>query len=169
MASAAVPIPVEIRVPAEEPAHRLDELTAVHVGQSALVLSRRDGSAPVLVITDPRRGLVPFGLCLSSRADADTDVPPARQLLVTKLAALLARTTGASRQDLAAGADRRFCEHTHLVASALRGSGDMPRAISAARTWGATSGIDLASGMRAAVTAVLTSRREAHLLDGRTA
>jgi hypothetical protein len=283
MVSGSAPVPAEIRVPAQEPARRLDELTAVHVGQSALVLSAPDARTPLLVVTDATRGLVPFGLCvphdgdftaaraavsvaggavdlttwtsarrtlvdlrlppaavdptalqamdralgtrprgtgphdpspqralaepltraalgrnsravastlgrligagpgatpagddvvvgvlaaLTLLADSDAEVPPARRLLVTELVPLLARTTRASRQDLAAAADGRFCEHTHLLASALDGSGDMRRAIAAARTWGATSGIDLASGMCAAASAVLTPRRHlARLLD----
>jgi hypothetical protein len=287
MASGAVPVPAEVRVPAEERTHRLGVLIAVHVGQSALVLSAPDDRLPLLVITDARRGLVPFGLCLPHGADfaaaraavsatrgpvdlapwtsarrtlvdlrlsptavdptalqdmtralgndhhrtelhdpslqrrlaqplvhaalrrsgadvasvlgeligagpgatpagddvvvgvlaaltllrnSDTDVPPARRFLVEKLRPLLARTTRASRQDLAAAADGRFSEHAHVLASALVGSGDVPGAISAARAWGATSGVDLASGLCAAASTVLTSRRDLpHLLDRRPA
>ncbi len=284
MVSGSVPVPAEIRVPAEEPAHQLEELTAVHVGQSALVLSPPDGAVPLLVVTDARRGLVPFGLCVPADrdfaavraavsvargpvdlrdwtrtrrtlvdlrlspaavdpaalrvldralgtghhrsgpndpspqralaepltraalhgeeadvttalgrlvgagpgatpagddvvvgvlaalhllADACTCVRSARRLLVTRLAPLLAATTRASRQELAAAADGRFCEHTHVVAAALRGSGDMRRAVSAARTWGATSGIDLAWGVRGAASAVLGSRHHPTLLPDR--
>jgi Protein of unknown function (DUF2877) len=293
MVSGAVPVPAVVRVPAEEPVHRFDPLTAVHVGQSALVLSGTDDdTGPLLVVTDARRGLVPFGLCVPHRRDfaavraavagvrgpldlsgwrwvrrafvdlrlspatvdpaalqvlnralaaeshhrtgpndpspqrrlgdpltraalrrdearvasalaelvgagpgatpagddvvvgvlaalallagSDTRVPPARRLLVTALAPLLGRTTRASRQDLAAAAAGRFAEHTHVLASALRGSGDVRRVISAARAWGATSGIDLAWGMCAAVSAVLDQHcgvrlLDAHLLDGRPA
>jgi hypothetical protein len=291
MASGGVPVPAVVRVPADEPVQRLDALTPVHVGQSAFVLSTPDENAPLLVITDARRGLVPFGLCIPDRrdfaaaraavavarglldlspwawarrafvdlrlspaavdpaalqamrralatehpssgpddpspqrslaepltcavlsgdeagvtgtlvelvgagpgatpagddvlvgvlaalallADSGTEVPPARRLLVTELAPLLRRTTRASRQDLTAAAEGRFAEHTHLLASALRGSGDMRHAVSAARAWGATSGIDLASGMCAAAAAVLGRRRGrrpsgTHLLDRRPA
>jgi hypothetical protein len=281
MVSGSVPVPAEIRVPAGEPAHQLHALTAVHVGQSALVLSAPDDSVPLLVVTDARRGLVPSGFCVADHADfaaaraavsaargpvdltawrsarrtlVDLRLSPgtvdpaalreldralrtghhrsgpndpspqralaepltraalcrdgvdvtstlgrlvgagpgatpagddvvvgvlaalallagscacvrsARRLLVTRLAPLLAATTRASRQELAAAADGRFCERTHVLAAALRGSGDMRRAVSAARTWGATSGIDLASGLRGAASAVLASRHHPTLL-----
>ena len=48
MVSGSVPVPAEIRVPAGEPAHQLHALTAVHVGQSALVLSAPDDRLPAL-------------------------------------------------------------------------------------------------------------------------
>jgi len=64
---------------------------------------------------------------------------------------LLGRTTSASRMYLTAAADGRFAERVHDLLSGLADSTSACRAARSAAIWGATSGLDLLSGIVAAV------------------
>ncbi len=83
----------------------------------------------------------------------DSDGPARR--LAAPLAALLDRTTAMSRHDLLAAIDGQFAEHVHGLVRALADPSLVAEAIARARTWGASSGIDHASGATAAARAVL--------------
>jgi len=74
---------------------------------------------------------------------------------------LFDRTTSASRMYLSAAADGRFAERVHEL---VQGLGSTTAARTAARSaagWGATSGLDLLSGIVAAVDSPALSRRAA--------
>jgi hypothetical protein len=74
---------------------------------------------------------------------------------------LLERTTSSSRMYLSAAADGRFAERVHEL---VRGLVDPASALSATRSaagWGATSGLDLLSGIVAAVDSPALARRAA--------
>jgi hypothetical protein len=75
----------------------------------------------------------------------------ARQLLGTQLRPLLPRTTTLARADLVAALHGEFAEHVHQLLAALADPGEVPAAVAEARIWGATSGVDLATGMAAAL------------------
>ncbi len=78
-----------------------------------------------------------------------------------RVISLLERTTSSSRMYLSAAADGRFAERVHEL---VRGLGDATSALSAARSavgWGATSGLDLLSGIVAAVHSPALARRAA--------
>lgn len=73
---------------------------------------------------------------------------------------LLAATTTASRHYLEAAASGRFSEHVHtLVAGFVQGH-DADRMLTEARRWGATSGVDLLTGLAATLQFELATRRE---------
>ncbi|MDM8084553.1 DUF2877 domain-containing protein [Cellulomonas cellasea] len=80
---------------------------------------------------------------------------PARRL-AAPVAALVDQTTAMSRHDLLAAIDGQFSEHVHVLVRALADPTLVAAAIAHARTWGASSGIDHASGATAAARAVLT-------------
>jgi len=75
----------------------------------------------------------------------------ARGAVQAALPRLLHRTTAPSGQVLAAAVDGQFGEHVHRLAGALTDPDAVPGAVDAARAWGATSGVDLASGMAMAL------------------
>jgi hypothetical protein len=83
----------------------------------------------------------------------------ARAQLCAFLPSLLSRTTQASRQDLAAAVGGQFAQHVHVLVDALTDPAAVPPALRAARDWGATSGIDVASGVAGAAAAVLNQPR----------
>lgn len=77
----------------------------------------------------------------------------------TAIRPLLGRTTSAARHYLMAAIDGRFAERVHLL---VRGLADQPRAWAgarAARSWGATSGMDLLAGVIAVADALPHSHR----------
>lgn len=81
----------------------------------------------------------------------------ARQLLARRLRPLLGRTTAIARHDLSAALAGEFAEHVHRLVSALSDQAAVPAAVAAARTWGATSGVDLASGITAALACLISA------------
>jgi hypothetical protein len=74
----------------------------------------------------------------------------ARALLAAALQPLLDRTTSIARHDLTAAIAGEFAESVHRVVAGLADPAAVPAAVAAARGTGATSGVDLASGMVAA-------------------
>ncbi len=71
----------------------------------------------------------------------------AARRLRTAVAPLLPRTTSVSRHYLAAAIDGRFGEHVHDLVAALEKSASTKSTIERALRWGATSGIDLLTGI----------------------
>lgn len=67
--------------------------------------------------------------------------------IVAELPALLDRTTRASRHYLAAAAQRRFADHVLELLESLGDPAALQSAVDRAAGWGATSGLDLASGI----------------------
>jgi hypothetical protein len=115
----------------------------------AHVLSRLVGAGPGAT---PSGDDVIVGVLAGLDAVAGSLLPQhraraARALIGARLRALLDRTTAVSRHDLAAATVGEFAEHVHLLVSALTDVAAVPAAVAAARGWGATSGVDLASGM----------------------
>ncbi len=82
-------------------------------------------------------------------SEADADAPHVR---MADKAVLLAsvRTTWVARHDLRAAAAGRFCERVHRLAEALADPVRARHVLVDAARWGATSGLDLAHGLRAA-------------------
>jgi hypothetical protein len=74
---------------------------------------------------------------------------------------LLERTTSSSRLYLSAAADGRFAERVHELVKGLEGPAEASRAKRSAAGWGATSGLDLLSGILAAVDSPAVVRRAA--------
>jgi len=70
------------------------------------------------------------------------------------LPALLHRTTSLSRHALAAVLRGQVAERVHLLLAATTEPGTVGAALRAARTWGATSGLDLAAGVAAGAVGV---------------
>ncbi|QDB78285.1 DUF2877 domain-containing protein [Georgenia sp. 311] len=68
---------------------------------------------------------------------------------------LLDRTTALSRHELAAAIEGHVAERVHTLVAALADPALVPGTVRAARAWGASSGLDLASGVAAA--ALVTS------------
>ncbi len=79
----------------------------------------------------------------------------AAQRLAAPVAALVDQTTAMSRHDLLAATDGEFAEHVHGLVRALTDPDLVVETVDHARTWGASSGIDHASGATAAARAVL--------------
>ncbi len=79
----------------------------------------------------------------------------ARDLIARHLTGMLDRTTAVSRHDLAAAVAGRFAEHVHDVIAALGDPAAVPGVLSAARTWGATSGTDLTCGVAFSLAALI--------------
>jgi hypothetical protein len=75
----------------------------------------------------------------------------ARDGLAAGLRPLLARTTAIARHDLTAALAGEYAEHVQRTVASLADPGAVPAAVAAARGWGATSGIDLATGMASAL------------------
>jgi hypothetical protein len=75
----------------------------------------------------------------------------ARAVLGAGLRPLLGRTTAIARHDLTAALAGQFAEHMHQMVAALADPTAVPAAIATARSWGATSGVDLATGMASAL------------------
>ncbi len=84
---------------------------------------------------------------LDRRADgaARSAAAPVRQALPH----LLDRTTSVSRHDLVAALRGEVAERVHHLLAAVGDRSLVPTAVDAARTWGATSGLDLAAGVAA--------------------
>jgi stage V sporulation protein SpoVS len=124
---------------------------------TAVALGRLVGAGP---------GATPTGddviVGVLAALDATTSARPAaaraRQQLATRLPLLLHRTTRIARHDLAAALAGEFSEHVHATVAALTDPAAVPAAVAAARTWGATSGIDLACGLAAALSCLGTTR-----------
>jgi len=72
------------------------------------------------------------------------------------------RTTAAARHDLLGAVRGSYCERVHRMLAAVAGHHDPRATVSAARMWGATSGIDLLCGV---VTATATAQVPASLGD----
>lgn len=101
---------------------------------------------------------VVVGALAGLRASGHEDAVDA---IACALPALLERTTAASRLYLAAAIDGRFADRVHDL---VRGLADRDAAIVAARSaarWGATSGLDLLSGVIAATDPTVQLRRTA--------
>ena len=71
----------------------------------------------------------------------------AARRLRAAVAPLLTRTTAASRHYLASAIDGRFGEHVHALVRRLEKSASAETTIELASRWGATSGIDLLTGL----------------------
>ncbi|WP_198588348.1 oxamate carbamoyltransferase subunit AllH family protein [Geodermatophilus chilensis] len=84
----------------------------------------------------------------------------ARDALGARLRPLLARTTAIARHDLTAALAGQYAEHVQRTVAALADPAAVPAAVAAARGWGATSGIDLATGTSSALARLL--RRPDH-------
>jgi stage V sporulation protein SpoVS len=83
-----------------------------------------------------------------------------------RLRPLLARTTAIARHDLTAALAGEYAEHVQRTVGALADPRAVPAAVAAARGWGATSGIDLATGMAAGLAWLLgRSTRHRHSSD----
>ena len=67
--------------------------------------------------------------------------------LSSRLLPLLNRTTAASRHYINAAVENRFGEHVHQLVHALAAGVDHERTVRHAARWGATSGIDLLTGL----------------------
>lgn len=74
---------------------------------------------------------------------------------------LLDRTTSASRHYLRAAIDGRFAERVHLLVQGLADPRLASVSARSARTWGATSGLDLLAGIVAAAACPVIHRRTA--------
>ncbi len=91
---------------------------------------------------------------------AATGLPRANGLgpahrLASQVAGLVDQTTAMSRHDLLAAVDGQFAEHVHGLLRALADPSLVTATIAHARTWGASSGVDHASGATAAARAAL--------------
>ncbi len=75
-----------------------------------------------------------------------------------RLRPLTSRTTSASRHYLHAAIEGRFGEHVHDLVAAIAGCEPAVSVIERASTWGASSGIDLLTGLTATVAASIQSR-----------
>lgn len=71
---------------------------------------------------------------------------------------LLSQTTATSAIQLEAALDGRFAERVQTLAQSFAGITAVDASAEAARTWGSTSGLDLAAGMRAACERLLAPR-----------
>lgn len=80
---------------------------------------------------------------------ADAAARRASSAVRATLPDLLHRTTSVSRHDLAAAADGEVAERVHELLAATAHASRVPGAVTAARAWGATSGLDLAAGVAA--------------------
>lgn len=76
-------------------------------------------------------------------------VEAARSRIADGLAPLRHGTTRASRHDLAAATAGLFPERLHEIVAAMADASAVPAAAAMARTWGATSGLDLAHAVAA--------------------
>jgi hypothetical protein len=106
------------------------------------VASRLVGAGPGAT---PAGDDVVVGVLAGLRVSAADDEAVA--VLADTVRPLLARTTRASRHDLRAALAGEFSQHVHRLVRALRDVRLVAPALSAARTWGATSGLDLAAGL----------------------
>ncbi|MDK3258693.1 DUF2877 domain-containing protein [Blastococcus capsensis] len=79
----------------------------------------------------------------------------ARALLGDRLRPLFGRTTTISRHDLTAAIAGEFGEHVHLLVAALSDPAAAPAAVAGARNRGATSGVDLATGVAGSLAALV--------------
>lgn len=129
------------------------------------LLLRLVGSGPG---TTPTGDDVVVGVLATLAAVPDlprVDGTSAARRVARLLPDLTHRTTGASRHDLLAAADGQFSEHVHALVRALTDPALVQPTVLKARTWGATSGIDHASGVLAAARTVLSiSGRPADVL-----
>ncbi len=90
-----------------------------------------------------------------------TGRPDAAAAISREAMRLLDRTTSASRMYLSAAGDGRFAERVHELVLGLQDASSAASAVRSARTWGATSGLDLLSGILAVATTSALSRRAA--------
>ena len=93
------------------------------------------------VVVGVLAGLRAFGASTSS----------AVEVLAATARPLLGRTTAASGHEVRAALAGRFSERVHQLVGSLADPAAAIRVVAAASGWGATSGIDLASGLHAAV------------------
>ncbi|MCU1571394.1 MAG: hypothetical protein JWR33_2135 [Naasia sp.] len=114
-------------------------------GEVVPVLRRLIGAGPG---TTPSGDDVIVGV-LAGLAVADRRA--AFEAIAAALPGLLSRTTLASRHYLTAAAAGRFGEHVHHLVAAVTGTAPTGQALERARTWGASSGLDLLTGLIAAV------------------
>lgn len=134
---------------------------ASDAGEVQLLLRQLIGAGPGAT---PAGDDVVIGAVAALDAATGTALPRARAHvarahLCAFLPSLLSATTRASRQDLVAAVEGQFAQHVHVLAEALTDPAAVPPALRAARGWGATSGIDVASGVAGAAAAVLTQHR----------
>lgn len=105
---------------------------------------------PLLSLVGAGPGTTPTGddviVGVLAAFDIAGNAGPARRLRAA-VAPLLPRTTSASRHYLAAAIDGRFGEHVHDLVGALEKSASAKTTIELASRWGATSGIDLLTGI----------------------
>lgn len=116
------------------------------------LLHRLVGSGPGAT---PAGDDVVVGVLAALGATPGSPAADARGRLARALPAVLHRTTWASRHDLRAAAAGQLAEHLHDLVRATADAALVPGTVARARTWGATSGLDHASGVAAAAALAL--------------
>jgi len=123
---------------------------AMVVAYHALARDLFDLEIAVLELIGAGTGSTPAGddiLVGVAAALACTGNTEQSRLIASVARTVEGRTTRASRLYLRAAADGRFAERVHRLVHGMTNVVDVTGVMSAVRTWGATSGVDLAAGV----------------------
>lgn len=134
---------------------------AMGVAFYALAREMLDLEIAVLQLIGAGPGSTPAGddiLVGVAAALACTGYPYHSRLIASVARTIEGRTTRASRLYLRAAADGRFAERVHRLAHGMTSVDEITSVMSAVRTWGATSGLDLAAGMLGGLAVVIGQR-----------
>ncbi len=136
---------------------------AMSVAYYALARETVDLELAVLQLIGAGVGSTPSGddiLVGVAAALACTGFTDQSQLIGTVARTIEGRTTRASRLYLRAACEGRFAERVHRLAHGLTNVEEVSSVMSSVRTWGATSGLDLAAGMLGGLSIAVGQRRQ---------